>query len=360
MTPTPWGRRREAGRCVRRHGIALAGTLLAPGVIQAQGSELRGRVISVDSVPIVGATVTLISLGYAVHTDSSGAFRFAGTPGSTLTLAITAPGYRNETVAVVLARGRTVSQAFVLASIDAPPVEANRSAEVVSVRVTDVSGMPLAYANVQLNGGHRYVSDDSGRLALPVPSPGPLSLLIRRIGFELAEVKLAARPDTGLAITLQPAAVVLPETRITATSPFRSLDLHGFYGRMADTEKGARRGWYWTPEELELWKPSSVTSAVEKFPGIQIRKGQFPPGERVPGIWAMRVETMQGCRMTVYVDRVRVSPIRVRGTLYDESINSLITPTTLSGIEVYPTTLNAPPEFPPVPETCGVVLLWTK
>lgn len=64
--------------------------------------------------------------------------------------------------------------------------------------------------------------------------------------------------------------------------------------------------------------------------------------------------------MTVYVDRVRVSPIRVRGTLYDESINSLITPTTLSGIEVYPTTLNAPPEFPPVPETCGVVLLWTK
>jgi hypothetical protein len=274
-----------------------------------------------------------------------------------------APGFHDDTASVVLERGREIRRDFVLLPEATPRPTANPSERVLRGRVTDSEGATIAFANIQLNGGRRYVSDDSGWFTMPIAASGRLSLLIRRIGFEPEEVKLAEMPDTALHVRMTAAATALPEQRVTATTPFTSLSLGGFYRRMADVERGINRGYFITPEDLEIRNPFLVTSAVEHLPNIRIRPspGIIGGGGRgSPLNRNLRIEDAMGCPLTVYLDRVKLSPVVVRGGLQDEQINTLLIPTTLAGIEVYPRRAGSPPEFDLVAGTCGVVLLWTK
>lgn len=332
----------------------LAVTAATP--VDAQ-SELRGRVLSDAGVPIPGATVTVSAVGYSIRTDSLGAFRLAGTPGSSLALSIRADGFVDDTATVVLARGRAVVRDFRLARDDIPVPAPNPSDRFVRGRVTDSDGGPLAWANIQVNGGRQYVSNDSGHFNVPVPGSGGVRLIVRRIGFEPVEVKLDVVPDTLLALRLASIPTALPEMRVTGRSPFVRLDMGGFYRRMQDVERGINRGYFITPEELELRRPVQVTSAVEHLPNIKVRAR---PGARFPLNRHLRIEDSQRCALTVYVDRVRVSPMLSRGTWIDEELNALLTPTALSGIEVYPRQAAAPPDFAIAPGTCGLVLIWTR
>ena len=124
-----------------------------------------------------------------------------------------------------------------------------------------------------------------------------------------------------------------------------------------DVERGINRGYFVTPEELEQRRPSVITSAIEHLPNVRIR---MIPGMKPYNVFFLRVENGRGCPLTVYLDRIKVSPMLRRGSLADETINTLIYPTTVAAIEVYPSHLGAPPDFPPVDNTGGVVLMWTK
>ena len=355
--------------------VALGATT---GTLQAQSSELRGRVLTADGAPIVGATVTLTGIRYSVRTDSLGRFHLAGTPGSTLTLALTAAGYRDETASVVLSRNRPVIRDFVLASENSALPEVNPSDRVLRVRATTAEGEPIAYANLQVNGGRRYVSDDSGRFVVPITVVDRAVLLLRRIGFEPTEKVLTAMPDTTVRVTMNALARTLERQTVTIRSPFVRLDLGGFYRRMAEVENGARVGYFVTPEDLELRKPQNVTDAVEQFPGIRL--APIDDGKvgtdglyHADGMMSrrkFRIEDRNGCPMTVYLDRIRIQPSMVRGEFADTEINTLISATSVAGIEVYPRAMGAPAEFPvfdikPKPgqvsiPQCGVVLIWTK
>jgi hypothetical protein len=350
---------------------ALASCLCAAGLGAQSASQLRGRVLDGAGRPLAGATVTLTSIGYAVRTDSTGTFLLNGTPGSTLALSITAGGYRADTATIVLPRSGAIAREFVLVSSNAPLPVANPSDRVLAGAVTDTEGTPLAYATIQVNGGRPFVSDDTGRFRIPVDVSGSFSLLVRRIGYSRTQLKLAAMPDTAVHVRMEALATPLPETRVTARSPFASLDIHGFYRRMQDVEKGINRGYFVTPEDLEQRRPTLVTSAVEHLPNVRVRlptAGSYPrnPNARAnrengpPSQWTRRIEDGQGCPMTVYLDRVKIQPYNRGGQITDEFIDAVIQPTTVAAIEVYPTQLGSPPEFPPAAFTCGVVLLWTK
>lgn len=330
--------------------------LLAVALASSAGAQstLNGRVVSDSGKTIAGATITLVGLGYSVKTDSLGRFTLSGTPGSTLSLSLRADGYRDDSATVVLARGKRVERDFTLISDDAPAPEPNPSTEVLRGWVTSTDGSPIAYANVQLNGGRRFVTDDSGRFTIPLNVSGEFSLLVRRIGFEPVELKLANRPDTAVRVQMQAVAHALPSQLVTTKSPFVSLDLGGFYRRMSDVQNRAQVGYFVTPEELEIRGNPQVTRAVEQFPGVRIRP---IPGTGVPSIIKMRIEDLKGCPMTVFLDRVRIQPLPTGG---NELVNTLVTPSTLAGIEVYPRSAGAPAEYQAHGGTCGIVLLWTK
>jgi hypothetical protein len=352
--------------------LLIALLVSVPAVSNGQ-TQLTGRVVSDSGKPIAGATVTLNGVRYSVKTDSLGRFHLGGTPGSTLNLTLQAPGFRDAEATVVLTRGRSTSRDFTLISELTPLPEVNPSDQVLRVRALTTDNEPIAYANLQVNGGRRYVSDDSGRFAVPITVRGRASLLARRIGFEPTEVVLTEMPDTSVQVRMRSVARTLETQLVTVRSPYSRLDLGGFYKRMKEVEHGSRTGYFVTPEDLELRKPQNVTDAVEQFPDIRIRPiddgkpgsdGLFH-GDGVPLARKFRIEDRSGCPLTVYLDRMRIQPSMKtqagRGVVpADEEVNTLVQPQSVAGIEVYLNKGGAPPEFTVSDFTCGVVVIWTK
>jgi hypothetical protein len=335
-------------------GLAvLMVALSSPAALEAQ-SQLRGRLIDAKGDPIPGAVITVTDVGFQVRTDSSGRFAIAGQRGSTLKLQFSAPGFRNDTASIVLGRSPTARD-FTLLADDVPMPDANPSATMLRGRVTDDAGTPLSYANIQVNFGRRYLSDDSGRFQIPWTT-NSTTLLVRRIGFEPAELRLTALPDTSVRIAMTPIAVQLKGVVVTGASPFRSLDTYGFYGRMKDAERGINHGYFITPEDIERRKPNWITQMMEGFPTVRVC-GKIsktcpagdPRGEFILG--------SNACLMTVYLDNIRIV-----GGLNGQvsAVNELALPTSVAAVEVYPRAVNAPPQYQPLNGNCGVVLIWTK
>jgi hypothetical protein len=358
--------------------VALLGACIAPWTLHAQGTELRGRIVTEDGVPIANASVTLTAIRYAVQTDSLGRFVLSGTPGGTLDLSLVAEGFRIEAVSVVLARRGAVTRDFILSADGTPRPEAETASRFLRGIVTDLDGNPLPYANVQLNGGRRFIANDSGHFAIPVGT-GRVQLLSRRIGYEAAVLDVDAETDTTVTMQLRSVAQILPGQTVEGRREVTSLKLYGFYERMEQAQKGLNFGWYVTPEDLEIRRPVNVTDAIQHFPNIQIRPGNaeytVAPGTgpnplNVPR--NMRIEDRSGCVLTVFLDGIRIQPSTraigngykgdrtFMGDLQDEQINSLIAPGSVAGIEVYTRGLSAPPQYQPLAGTCGIVLFWTK
>lgn len=330
--------------------LAFAGDAAAQAT-----SELHGRVVNEAREPIAGATITLAGIRYSVRTDSLGRFRFAAPPGSTLVLSLQANGFRDDSATVVLPRGRPVVRDFVLVSEQTPLPEANPSDRVLRGRVTDTDGIPLTYANIQVNGGRRLVTDDSGRFSIAINVSGAFALLVRRIGFRPEEVKLEAIPDTALRIRMAPVATALPEQRIVGRAAFVSLDRNGFYRRMREAERGATVGYFLTPEDFEFRKPSLITNMAEGIPSVRVERNAV--SQRYNVIKGLQTRSMLGCTMTVYLDGVRVVG---KLEIQDDFINELINPYDVAAMEVYPRPGGAPPQYQSLNGLCGVVLIWTK
>ena len=216
-------------------------------------------------------------------------------------------------------------------------------------RVVDESGQPLSYANVQLNEGRRFVSDDSGRFQLPYTVTGTARLVVRRIGFAPAELNLPSLPDTSLRVTLVAIPMQLKGVIVTGGSAFPSLDTHGFYRRMRDVNRGINYGYFITPEDLERRKPNWISQMADGLPTVHVRRGARPMNDVISG--------SLGCKMTVYLDNIRIVG-RLNGR--DDFVNEMVQPTHVAGMEIYPRSVTAPPQYQPLNGTCGVVLIWTK
>ena len=330
--------------------LALAGAfVLGPHALHAQ-VELKGRLLSETGDPISGATILLSSVGYRVRSDSTGRFALSGQPGATLVLFFTAPSFRRDSAVVVLPRGRALDRDFTMKSEDTADPESNLSTTMLRGRVLDESGAPLSYANVQVNYGRRYLADDSGRFQLPYPGTGSSTVYVRRIGFEPVELTLPARPDSALRVVLSAIPAQLKEVTVTAASAYRSLGLHGFYGRMRDAERGATNGWFITPEDIERRKATNTTQMADGFPNIRVYKSGLGP------MWD-RIMGPGNCEMTVYLDNIRITK-DVRGG--SEPVNQMVPVSHMAGMEIYPRAFNAPASHPSYNGLCGVVLIWTK
>ena len=345
--------------------ILAVAAVFAPLAAHAQATELRGKVVDESGAAIVGATITLSTIGYSVRTDSTGAFVLSGTPGSILNLTLRAPGFRSDSASVTLPRRSGVSREFKLLSESSAPTEANPSDRLLRGRVIDSEGSPLSYAGVQVNGGRRYLTDDSGRFNIPPPT-GRFNLLVRRIGFSPEELRFDAAPDTAIRVRMSALATTLPEQRITGRAAFVSLDLNGFYRRMKDHERGINHGYFVTPEDFEFRKPHQITQMVEGHPSVFLKRNAMNPRQDVivgaPCAVASKtcvpVGQMLRCLMTVYLDRVRI--VGKPGNSLDDFVNEMVIPSTVAAMEIYPRGVGAPPEFQPMNGSCGVVLIWTK
>lgn len=280
-------------------------------------------------------------------------------------------------MSIRLLRGRRIMAplALVASLLTAPGARAQQ----VELRgsVKDSVGGPIAYANAQVNDGVRVVSDDSGRFVLRVDRSRPFTLEIRRIGWRPFRERVEIRGDTTLAITLEPIAQRLQEARIAAGGARRSLDVNGFYRRMADREKGILNGHFITEEEVDRRKPHRITQMLEGLPSVRVMRYNTSNATQRAGIDPMveRTSCLSGhdpvcnvpvgvgnCPMTVYVDGRRINALnRVHpDRAYAFNVDGYALPTAVAGIEVYTSATRLPPEYQPLNGRCGAILIWTK
>jgi hypothetical protein len=216
--------------------------------------------------------------------------------------------------------------------------------------VHDDRGRPMPSARLSLWGTENETTTDArGRFRLSGLPGGTQTAEVRAIGYQPAEqtVHLWAGEPASVDISLRERVTELAGVNVTATAA--RARLAKFYERVRDSERGINHGYFITQEDIERRHPANLTQLLENIPNISMDRRGMPLDDVVLG--------PNRCRMTVYVDNIRVV-----GTLSgaDEKINRLVPPSQVAAIEVYPRSVTAPPSYQSLNGTCGIILIWTK
>ena len=244
-------------------------------------------------------------------------------------------------------------------------------------RVVDSDGAPVAMAQLTAKGHPNATTNDSGAFVMPIRSRGKVTLQAQRLGYLPAKLNLDIRADTTIEIFLLPRAQNLPTQTVLARAQSH-LDRIGFYDRLRDAEKGALYGYFIPPESLAVRNNERLSDVVNRVPGLRLRDTGTGRGVLVTG--------SDGCLMTMYLDGSRFDMSSGRtmlegtgvgaaqvgmstrgpggmsggGTVPAVSVDEIIHPGQLAGIEIYPRGVNAPVQFQSFNGSCGIIALWTR
>ena len=222
--------------------------------------------------------------------------------------------------------------------------------------VEDSVGAPIIDAEIAILGTSlRTRSGMGGTWRIGGVAPGPLLLSARRIGYNphTQTVHVREGETKALDLTLSEVArqaYTLPPLYTFATpAPFRSFFQGGFHGRRLNYPGGT----FFTREDLMLIKPFNTSDVFRTTPGfyaLRDRRGQTQ--------WVLRGALgSQNCPVRFFIDG---SNIPLNGM----SIDDLVQPGDVEGIEIYKGMSTVPAEFSGKSlqddSRCGVVAIWTR
>ena len=221
-------------------------------------------------------------------------------------------------------------------------------AQTVAGRLLDAAtGQPIASGTLALLNTDSTVAtsvatDTAGNFSLRAPGKGSYHLRGEHIGYRTAvtaPLELEADDTLRVEFRLSVEAVALNPITVMGYSRRPSGPLGGFY------ERARRRafGNFITRDDIEDRKPIQTTDLLRTIPGIQLTPSRFGARYNV---------RMRGCVPRVYLDGI---PIRMAGLTIDD----LVHPNELEGIEVYRSAAEVPGEFAS-PSGCGAIGLWTR
>jgi hypothetical protein len=199
--------------------------------------------------------------------------------------------------------------------------QASSAGAVVTGRVVDVHGIPVAGVDVVFDSATRTLTSDSGIFTLRGLATGSRPLLFRKVGFQAIDVgvELSASKPASMVVTLNPAPPVLATVDVTAKRQ-KALDRVGFTGRERSTA-----GTFLTEGDIQKRGPLTFSDLARTVSGLKValRNGQSvvtqPSGESIHGT---------GCVL-----------FELDGTAFSDeppgSIDAHVAPTTIIAMEVY-------------------------
>jgi carboxypeptidase family protein/TonB-dependent receptor-like protein len=184
---------------------------------------------------------------------------------------------------------------------------------------------------------------NDGTFALRAAMPGIYRLRAERPGYRTAitpAMELRAGDEVGLALRLLPDTVQLRPVVVTASNRRPAGRLGGFYDRMSKRIAG----YFVTRDDIQKRNPLVVSDLLRTIPGLDIRPS--------PGAFGHDIRTVEGCRPAVFLDGLPLTLLR------GESIDHLVNPMDVEGIEVYRHPTQVPVEFQR--GNCGAIVIWTR
>lgn len=237
----------------------------------------------------------------------------------------------------------TILIAAGLLTLAAGPLDAQT---IRGVLLDSESGVPVAGGTVTLLTTDSTVvtaviAGDDGEFEIEAPEAGVYRLKAERIGYRASAtppIELGEDASVEIEYRLSTEAVVLRPLTVLAYSRRPAGPLGGFYER---AERGAF-GDFITREEIERSSPFYASDLLRTIPGVRLIPTRFG-----------QVAVFRGnrCLPEIFLDGMRV------GT---GSIDDLVSPASLEGIEVYRSGAGAPAELWGPNSVCGTIALWTR
>lgn len=255
----------------------------------------------------------------------------------------------------------------------APSVGAQDDATITGRVVHKATKAGIGGAEVLLApGALRLVSDSAGFFRFDRVRPGPLDMLVRRIGFspESASFEVRAREDLDVLIELRETAQPLDTVTVAGRSePIPRGKLSAYYQR-----KRLGIGAFIDGKALDEDSHRQLADVIlSRTAGSRIIRGNRGSiawiastrdgGARPAGMASIDPidralgADPQACYPDVYLDGVNVYSFGFGRRLFD--ISSIPT-SNVSAIEFYSGTARIPPQYSSSSSACGVLLIWTK
>ena len=339
-----------------------------PGLDGETSGVLVGRVRRGDGEPAAarvsvqwsewesaGQTVATRPHTVSVHTTSGGAYVACGVPNDVV-VTVQALGRASDSSAVeegvvqVDLHDRVVTVQDL--ALSPPPRAAVTGARggrpgtlLIAVRDPDGKPVPAAHADVDDMGA---VADDSGMVRLTHVPAGSRVATVRALGYEPATLSFTLGPDSTRAtpVTLTRSKVTLLGTVRVDAKRTMLLDHTGFEFR-----RTAGFGQFVTPEDFEKRHAEHVSDVLKTIPGLRMKPLQN-------GIGYVPVSTRSpfgnSCVLSVFIDRMRYQMTD------GMSVDDIVNPTNVRGIEVYLGAAEVPMEFRNSQSVCGVIVIWTR
>ncbi len=343
--------------------------------ISRGNAALVGNVTDADSgAPAEGATVLVEWLEYQLGrrsmnrlphrriatVRSDGSYRVCGIPDDLTTGAVAYSGADTTgTVAAIFSQKLAVvsfrlpgpgrPSTGVLAPSDTVGLEsAGRGTAVLTGRVSDASGSPLANARVAVEADDASTTtDNNGEFRLAGLRTGTRGLTVRRLGFAARDVpvEVSASAPRSVNITLDRYVAILDAVRISAIRDI-GLQRVGFSDR-----RRAASGRFFGPDDIDRRNPQRLSMLLETVPSL--RMGTNQEGKRYV------TSRHNGC-VAYYVDGLRWSSTNPADI--EMSPDAFLSGAELGAVEVYDA-MSTPAEymrFSSRGQPCAVVVIWTK
>lgn len=185
------------------------------------------------------------------------------------------------------------------------------------------------------------LTDTLGMFELTAPAGGVYRLRLEREGYRTAvtpAIDLKDHADIQLTVRMTTDTIALAPITVKM-HPRPGFGMDGFYTRMAQG-----MGYFFTPDQIQRDRPIQVSDLLMRVPGLWLTPTRFGFG--------YSVRTSTGCRPAVYLDGLRYP-------LIGETIDDIVQPYALEGMEVYTSAVDVPPQFSEFSD-CGAILLWTR
>ena len=218
---------------------------------------------------------------------------------------------------------------------------------------------PVVAATVSVDGGTATTETNRrGSFVLSGVPVGVHELAVRHLGYApLSHVVSVSRGiTTEVEIGLVPDPVEMEPIVATAMRP-RRLEVGGFYERKYWGEL-VGGGTYLTAADIERRGPVLISHMIADEPGIRLGNCRLRRSSCMLVNTRVRSEfSPDGCPLSFYLDNTRV---RGLGGRDGQTIDDLVRPHEIAGVEIYRNAASLPGEFAGSDSQCGIVAIWTK
>jgi hypothetical protein len=230
-------------------------------------------------------------------------------------------------------------------------LDADARAQILTGRVIELdSEQPIVAASIGIFRADQpiisTISDTTGHFRLVLPEPGWYRIRVERLGYAPAETDTLQFVTTELvdvSISLRVNAVQLTPLMVITRQPAGPW---AEFERRVEEGRRTGNGRFFTRPQLDSTMAMTVTSLLSRVSLVGMsydNRGRATPVMLGRG----------GCAPSLYLNGARMN------FAFGESIDDLLDPGSLEGVEIYRHRMEVPLEYAG-PRECGAILFWTR